>query len=107
MKYIPCIGHNRIYLIDPNDIYYANCSTGGVYVYNHTNLAYSTELTLKTLAEKTPLVYCHRQHLINIQKLKEIRFTHTNQTEIILNNDISVPASRRYLKLLKEQLGLT
>lgn len=106
LKYIPCMGHNRIYLIDPNDIYYANCRTSGVYVFNHDNVEYYTELTLKTLEEKTQLIYCHRQYLINIQKLKEIRFSHTSHTDIILNNDISVPASRRYLKLLKEQLGL-
>lgn len=106
LKYIPCVGHNRIYLIDPNDVYYVNCRASGVYVINQDNIEYLTELTLKTLEERTRLVYCHRQYLINIQKLKEIRFVQANYTEIILNNDVSVPVSRRYLKRLKEQLEL-
>lgn len=75
-------------------------------VFNETNQEYLTELTLKTLESKTCLVRCHRQYLINLKKLKEIRFNQTGGVEVILINDISVPVSRRYLKPLKELLGL-
>lgn len=107
LKYIPSMGHNKIYLLNPDDIYYATSRVSGVYVFNNENNEYFTELTLKTLEEKTQLIYCHRQYLINIKQLKEIRFEQSGQTEIILNNDISVPVSRRYLKQLKELLGLS
>lgn len=106
LKYIPCIGHSKIYLLNPDDVYYASSRSSGVYVLNHENNEYFTELTLRTLEEKTPLIYCHRQYLINIKQLKEIRFSSEGNTEVILANDVSIPVSRRYLKTLKEQLGL-
>lgn len=106
LKYIPSTGHNKIYLLNPDDIYYVNSRASGVYVFNKENCEYFTELTLKTLEDKTPLIYCHRQYLVNIKQLKEIRFDQAGHTDIILTNGVSVPVSRRYLKPLKEQLGL-
>lgn len=106
LKYIPCVGHSKIYLLNLDDVYYVSSRASGVYVYNKENSEYFTELTLRTLEEKTPLVHCHRQYLINLKQLKEIRFTQVGQTEILLSNDVVVPVSRRYLKPLKEQLGL-
>ncbi|RKS85157.1 LytTR family two component transcriptional regulator [Orbus hercynius] len=106
LKYIPCIGHSKIYLLNLDDVYYVSSRPSGVYVFNKENTEYFTELTLRTLEEKTPLIYCHRQYLINMKQLKEIRFDQSGHTEIILNNAVAVPVSRRYLKPLKEQLGL-
>ncbi|MCO6545804.1 MAG: two-component system response regulator BtsR [Gilliamella sp.] len=106
LNYIPCIGHNRIYLLNLDDVFYIASKITGILVFNETNQEYLTELTLRTLESKTCLVRCHRQYLINLKKLKEIRFNQTGGVEVILINDISVPVSRRYLKPLKELLGL-
>lgn len=106
LKYIPCVGHNRIYLLNIDDVFYVSSKISGIYVFNQNNNEYFTELTLKTLEDKTPLIRCHRQYLVNLKKLKEIQFNDTGGVDIILINDISVPVSRRYLKLLKELLGL-
>lgn len=105
-NYIPCVGHNRIYLLNMDDVFYIASKVSGIYVFNHENNAYFTELTLKTLEDKTPLIRCHRQYLINPKKLKEIRFNDAGGVDIILINDISVPVSRRYLKPFKENIGL-
>lgn len=105
-NYIPCVGHNRIYLLNMDDVFYIASKVSGIYVFNHENNAYFTELTLKTLEDKTPLIRCHRQYLINPKKLKEIRFNDAGGVDIILINDISVPVSRRYLKPFKETIGL-
>ncbi|MCX8600621.1 MULTISPECIES: two-component system response regulator BtsR [unclassified Gilliamella] len=105
-NYIPCVGHNRIYLLNMDDVFYIASKVSGIYVFNHENSAYFTELTLKTLEDKTPLIRCHRQYLINPKKLKEIRFNDAGGVDIILINDISVPVSRRYLKPFKETIGL-
>ena len=35
------------------------------------------QLTLKTLEEKTPLVRCHRQYLVSIKAISEIKFLET------------------------------
>ncbi|OCG21384.1 two-component system response regulator YehT [Gilliamella sp. App2-1] len=106
LKYIPCIGHNRIYLLNLDDVLYVTSKISGIYVFNQTNNEYRTELTLKTLEDKTPFVRCHRQYLINLKKIKEIRFNQTGGVDVILINDVSVPISRRYLKPFKESLGL-
>ncbi|OCG09095.1 two-component system response regulator YehT [Gilliamella sp. wkB178] len=106
LKYIPCVGHNRIYLLNIDDVFYVSSKVSGIYVFNQANNEYFTELTLKTLEDKTPLIRCHRQYLVNLKKLKEIQFNDAGGVDIILVNDVSVPVSRRYLKLLKELLGL-
>lgn len=106
LKYVPCVGHNRIYLLNFDDVFYVSSKISGIYVFNQENNEYLTELTLKTLEDKTDLVRCHRQYLINLKKLKEIRFNQSGGVDVILINDVSVPVSRRYLKQLKELLGL-
>ena len=106
LKYIPCVGHNRIYLLNLEDVFYVSSKISGIYVFNQSNNEYFTELTLKTLEDKTPLIRCHRQYLVNLKKLKEIRFNDAGGVDVIFINDISVPVSRRYLKFLKEKLGL-
>ena len=64
------------------------------------------ELTLRTLESRTPLVRCHRQYLVNMAHLKEIRLEDNGQAELILRAGQTVPVSRRYLKSLKEAIGL-
>lgn len=105
-KYIPCIGHSSIYLLNADEVSYVSSKVSGICVFNRDNTEYFSELTLRTLEERTPLVRCHRQYLINIKQLKEIHFNKEGQTEIILTNGVAVPVSRRYLKILKELLGL-
>lgn len=106
LKYIPCAGHSRIYLLNIEDVFYVSSRVSGIYVFSQDNTEYYTELTLRTLEERTALIRCHRQYLINMAQLKELRFNPSGQTEIILKNNVAVPVSRRYLKPLKERLGL-
>ena len=55
---------------------------------------------------RTPLLRCHRQYLVNLAHLQEIRLEDNGQAELILRNGLTVPVSRRYLKSLKEAIGL-
>ena len=65
-----------------------------------------TELTLRTLESRTPLIRCHRQYLVNMAHLKEIRLEENGQAELLMRAGQTVPVSRRYLKSLKEAIGL-
>lgn len=67
---------------------------------------FHTQLTLKSLEEKSPLLRCHRQYLVAPAAIFEIRLLENQLAEIITPNGARVPVSRRYLKELKEQLGL-
>ncbi|WNP35986.1 two-component system response regulator BtsR [Enterobacter kobei] len=106
LKFIPCAGHSRIYLLQMDDVAYVSSRLSGVYVTSHEGKEGFTELTLRTLESRTPLMRCHRQYLVNMAHLKEIRFEDNGQAELLLREGHTVPVSRRYLKNLKEALGL-
>ena len=106
LKFIPCTGHSRIWLLQMDDVAFVSSRMSGVYVTSHEGKEGFTELTLRTLEERTPLMRCHRQYLVNMAHLQEIRFEDNGQAELLLRDGHTVPVSRRYLKNLKEALGL-
>ncbi|CAB5522123.1 Probable transcriptional regulatory protein YehT [Citrobacter werkmanii] len=106
LKFIPCSGHSRIYLLQMDDVAFISSRMSGVYVTSSDGKEGFTELTLRTLESRTPLLRCHRQYLVNLAQLQEIRLEDNGQAELILRNGLTVPVSRRYLKSLKEAIGL-
>ena len=106
LKFIPCTGHSRIWLLQMEEVAFVSSRMSGVYVTSHEGKEGFTELTLRTLESRTPLVRCHRQYLVNMAYLKEIRLEDNGQAELLLRDGLTVPVSRRYLKNLKEALGL-
>lgn len=104
LKFIPCISSNRIWLLQLEDVAFVSSRIGGVYVTSKDGQESFTELTLRTLETRTSLLRCHRQHLVNMNYLKEIRLE--DQAELLLRDGQIVPVSRRYLKTLKETVGL-
>jgi two-component system LytT family response regulator len=57
------------------------------------------------IEDKTSLIRCHRQFLVNVKAIKEIKLLENGLAEIITQSDHPIPVSRRYLKALKETLG--
>ena len=106
LKFIPCTGHSRIYLLQMDDVAFVSSRMSGVYVTSAEGSEGFTELTLRTLESRTPLIRCHRQYLVNMAHLKEIRLEENGQAELVLKAGQTVPVSRRYLKSLKEAIGL-
>ncbi|MTH47948.1 two-component system response regulator BtsR [Intestinirhabdus alba] len=106
LKFIPCAGHSRIYLLQMEEVAFVNSRMSGVCVTSSEGKEGFTELTLRTLESRTPLLRCHRQYLVNMAQLQEIRLEDNGQAELILRNGLTVPVSRRYLKSLKEAIGL-
>lgn len=105
LKFIPCTGHSRIYLLQMDDVAFVSSRLSGVYVTSAEGNEGFTELTLRTLESRTPLIRCHRQYLVNMAHLKEIRLEDNGQAELVLRAGQTVPVSRRYLKSLKEAIG--
>ncbi|MFS2221682.1 two-component system response regulator BtsR [Pantoea sp. B65] len=106
LRFIPCAGHSRIYLLQMDDVAFVSSRMSGVYVTNNDGKEGFTELTLRTLESRTSLLRCHRQYLVNMTQLQEIRLEDNGQAELLLRSGLTVPVSRRYLKPLKESLGL-
>lgn len=101
---IPCVGHNRIVIIATKDVEFAYSDLSGVHVQTATQKA-TSQLTLKVIEDKTSLIRCHRQFLVNVKAIKEIKLLENGLAEIITQSDHPIPVSRRYLKSLKETLG--
>ncbi|MTJ83784.1 MAG: two-component system response regulator BtsR [Telmatospirillum sp.] len=107
LRQIPCAGVNSIFLMKIGEIEYAASRLGGIYVIGADGQERFTELTLRTLEEKTPLVRCHRQHLVNTEHIKEIRFVDNGLAEIHTVSGQTVPVSRHYLGPLMARLGIS
>ncbi|MDR1063869.1 MAG: two-component system response regulator BtsR [Azoarcus sp.] len=106
LRQIPCPGHHRVLLIRLDDIEYATSKTTGVYITTTQGAEHFTELTLRTLEEKTPFLRCHRQYLVNPEHIQEICFAEAGTVEIVTRHQHRLPVSRRLLPELKERLGL-
>ncbi|WGL27004.1 two-component system response regulator BtsR [Pectobacterium brasiliense] len=105
LRHIPCNGHNRIFLLKIEEVEYLCSELSGVHVVGVSQSGY-TQLSLKTLEEKTPFVRCHRQYMVNTEQLKEIQLMENGAAEVLTHTGKHIPVSRRYLKLLKEKLGI-
>lgn len=101
---IPCASGNRIKLIPPAEVDHVRSDLSGV----HLVLAageYFTELTLKVLESQTGLVRCHRQYLVNLQRIDEILLQDHGLAKLRTHAGHLLPVSRRFLKPLKDLLG--
>ncbi|WP_372882441.1 two-component system response regulator BtsR [Psychromonas sp.] len=111
LELVPCAGYNRVLLIKPQDIEMAYSDQCGVHVVSNESLKggnkMSCSLSLKVLEEKTPLIRCHRQYLINPTTIREIKLLENSLAEIITCNGAVAPVSRRYLKALKDRFALS
>jgi len=103
LKQIPCVAQNRIALIALPDIEYVHTDLCGVQVIA-INKQGMTELTLKILQERTALIRCHRQYLINPDQIAEIELLENGAGEILTRSGKRVPISRRYLREIKDRL---
>jgi len=102
LQHIPCIARNRIFLIALDDIEYVNTELSGVQVVGSTRQGV-TELTLKLLQERTSLIRCHRQYLVNLNRIAEIELLDNGAAEIITHSGKRIPVSRRYLREIKDE----
>ena len=100
---IPCIHSSKIKLINTAEIEYVSSGETGVHVISPAGEFY-TELTLQVLENRTNLIRCHKQFLINIDLVDEIILRENMVADIKTKSGRLVPVSRRYLRVLREKL---
>lgn len=105
LRQIPCSGRNRIFLIGLDEVEYIYTDVSGVQVVGLSKQGL-TELTLKVLQERTPLIRCHRQYLVNVDHIAEIHLLENGAAEIATLSGKKVPVSRRHFRHLKDSLGM-
>jgi two-component system LytT family response regulator len=102
---VPCVLANRIKLVNASDVEYVRSDIGGVYVVSGSG-EFFTELTLKVLEARTNLIRCHKQFLVNIDRVDEIVLHDNLLADMQMKSGRCVPVSRRYLKKIKGRFGL-
>jgi len=105
LQRIPCVCASRIKLIDPVEVEHVRSELSGVHLVTAAG-SFFTELTLKTLEDRTSLMRCHRQYLVNVARIDEIQLLENGLAEIRTRSGNRLPVSRRYLRRLKEKLAL-
>lgn len=106
LSLLPCYGHNRVYLLKAETIQFAVSRATGIHIVDAEGKEHFTELTLRTLEDRTPLLRCHRQYLVNPAQIAEIRFANSGSAEILCHGDRIVPVSRRFVRSVKDALAI-
>jgi two-component system LytT family response regulator len=102
---VPCFTGNRIRLVKISEVEYVCCDLSGVHVVTADGETY-TDMTLSALEERTDLVRCHRQCLVRLEMVREIKLLDNGLGEIQTRSGKTVGVSRRHLRELKERIGL-
>ncbi|MCD6581568.1 MAG: two-component system response regulator BtsR [Desulfuromusa sp.] len=105
LRHIPCQFANRIKLIPSADVEYVFSGLTGIHLVTSEG-QFFTELTLKVLEERTPLLRCQRQFLVNPDMIDEIKLLENGLAELKTQLNHILPVSRRYLRQLKVHLKL-
>ncbi|MGS0676923.1 two-component system response regulator BtsR [Shewanella sp. 125m-1] len=103
LEHIPCFCGNKLKVVATDSVQYIYSDMSGVHVATANELVH-THMTLRVLAEKTSLLYCHRQYLIAPSAIAEIEIQEAG-AEVTTRSGAKVPVSRRYLKQLKQLFG--
>ncbi|WP_417349719.1 two-component system response regulator BtsR [Ferrimonas sp.] len=101
---VPCYTGSILKVLKVEEVEFAFSDLGGVHVAS-TDEVIHTQLTLKVLENRTPLLRCHRQYLIHPTAIAEIEIQEGGNGEIHTRGGRTIPVSRRYLKALKQTLG--
>jgi two-component system LytT family response regulator len=100
--FIRCYKGNLSYSINAASIERVNStSSTGVNLMTKDGQEHHTNETLKGLEEKTSLVRCHLQHLVNMDCIKMVEKIARGQGIIHTYNGFTLPVSRRRLETFK------
>ncbi len=97
-SFISCFKGSRKYFLNINDIefVYSHPLTG-VHLMTKSGQEYHTTETLIKLEQKTPLIKCHQQHLINISCVKMVEKKDNSTGVIHTFTGHTLPVGRRYM----------
>lgn len=105
IKRIPCLAGRSIKLVPVTEVEFVKSSEAGVYAVSPQGEFY-TELTLSVLEARAGLLRCHKQYLVNVDRIDEISLAENSLAVIKTKSGKTVPVSRRHLSKLRGALGL-
>ena len=105
LERIPCLFNQRVKFIRLEDIESVESGPAGVHIVC-AEQKYYTELTLKTLLQKTHLIQTHRQYLINPDAVDELEDLEGGFAKIYTRSKAEIQVARGFRKKVKQALGL-
>lgn len=105
---VPCLSGRAVKLVPLAEIELVRSGAAGVHVVTAQG-ELLTELTLKVLEERGGLLRCHKQHLVNPDRVDEIRpgdEAEPGAAVIRTRGGHDVAVSRRHLAQVRERLGI-
>lgn len=102
---IPCLAGRAIKLVSVSEVDLVKSGEAGVFVVTAKG-EFFTELTLSVLEARARLLRCHKQYLVNVDRIDEINLADNSLAVITTKARHTVPVSRRHLTRLRAALGL-
>jgi two-component system LytT family response regulator len=102
---VPCLLGRRIKLVNMDEVEFVSAESRGHFITTAEG-EYYTDIALKVLEERTMLVRCHKQYLVNMDRVSEIQLLDNGLGMISTLSGKAVPVSRLYLKQIKKALML-
>lgn len=83
---------NSVYSLPVSSIIYCESKRNKMIIHTDESV-YEQTITLKQMLSKLPYIFCrcHSGYIVNVNRVKK-----TNPADIILDNDISIPLSKKY-----------
>lgn len=101
---IPVQDKGKFMLIDQQNILLAYANDRAVYVHAD-GMAFMVDFSLSELEchlQKSMFIRCHRNHIVNITKVKEIVPWFNSTYLLVMEGGINVPVSRAHVKMIRE-----
>jgi len=102
---IACAGARSIKLVPLREVEYVKSSLAGVYAVTPAGEFY-TDLTLTALERDPTLLRCHKQYLVNVERIDEVDLACPSVALIRTRSGFSVPVGRRYRRRLRTALRI-
>lgn len=98
LKFVPCWQGNQNFLIPIKEIIHVFSSpTTGAHLVTRDNRQFHTNLPLKVFDDNSQLIRCHRQHMVNPDYIKLIKYIDNGLGEIHADGNHIIPISRKYM----------
>jgi len=106
LRQVPCFGQNTIFFLKIEEIEFIESRMAGIFVTDIKGNERPTALPLSILQNRTSLLRCHRQFLINMDKVQKLNYVESGVAKFVTTGGRTVPISRRLLPSVKEWLGI-
>jgi two-component system LytT family response regulator len=107
LRQIPCYGLHSVVFVQATDVEFVEARTTGIYVSDLDGQEHPTALRLNILQQRTNLLRCHRQYLINVDLVHKLQYLESGLAEFVTRRGRVIPISRRLLPEIKERLGIS